>query len=218
MSRAVREKRDDPGWGPNARFRFPATGGTGAIWWGAAALVPADKIRYRAPVVGVDVSRRIVRLMDGTEERWDSLISTAPIDWLCRTAKGLPSELSRCVDGLGYSSTHVIGLGLRGGKPDDLAEKCWMYFPDSTSPYYRLTHFSHYGPGNSPAGHWSLMAEVCESSYKPVDAGTVLSETKQALRADGLIGSDAEIFSHGIGDWNADIPHLYVIVMRYSTQ
>lgn len=35
--------KDDAGWGPNAVFRFPKQGGTGAIWKQVAQLLPADK-------------------------------------------------------------------------------------------------------------------------------------------------------------------------------
>jgi hypothetical protein len=35
--------KEDAGWGPNAVFRFPKQGGTGAIWKGVAALLPAEK-------------------------------------------------------------------------------------------------------------------------------------------------------------------------------
>ena len=35
--------KEDAGWGPNAVFRFPLEGGTGAIWKGVAKLLPQDK-------------------------------------------------------------------------------------------------------------------------------------------------------------------------------
>ena len=35
--------KEDAGWGPNAVFRFPTNGGTGAIWKGVAKLLPTDK-------------------------------------------------------------------------------------------------------------------------------------------------------------------------------
>jgi hypothetical protein len=35
--------KEDAGWGPNAVFRFPTTGGTGAIWKGVAALLPQEQ-------------------------------------------------------------------------------------------------------------------------------------------------------------------------------
>jgi hypothetical protein len=38
----VLHNKEDAGWGPNAVFRFPKQGGTGAIWKGVAALLPAE--------------------------------------------------------------------------------------------------------------------------------------------------------------------------------
>ena len=39
----VINNKEDAGWGPNAVFRFPTSGGTGAIWKGVANLLPAEK-------------------------------------------------------------------------------------------------------------------------------------------------------------------------------
>lgn len=44
--------KEDAGWGPNAVFRFPKQGGTGAIWKGVAALLPADKQVRRCAGLG----------------------------------------------------------------------------------------------------------------------------------------------------------------------
>eukprot|EP00955_Chlamydomonas_euryale_P113176 366199-Chlamydomonas_euryale.AAC.11 len=38
----VIHSKEDAGWGPNAVFRFPKRGGTGAIWKGVAKLLPKD--------------------------------------------------------------------------------------------------------------------------------------------------------------------------------
>ena len=71
-----------------------------------------------------------------------------------------------------------------------------MYFPEPHSPYYRVTVFSNYSPHNVPDGdgYWSLMAEVCESPAKPVDARAIAGATcVAALRADGLIAASTEV-------------------------
>lgn len=39
----VIESKEDAGWGPNAVFRFPLEGGTGAIWKAVAKRLPSDK-------------------------------------------------------------------------------------------------------------------------------------------------------------------------------
>lgn len=46
VSRAITNvihNKEDAGWGPNAVFRFPKEGGTGAIWKGVGRLLPASK-------------------------------------------------------------------------------------------------------------------------------------------------------------------------------
>lgn len=46
VSRAISNvihNREDAGWGPNAVFRFPKQGGTGAIWKSVSKLLPQGK-------------------------------------------------------------------------------------------------------------------------------------------------------------------------------
>ena len=60
----------------------------------------------------------------------------------------LAPVLAPALEDLEYSSTHVIGVGLSGTAPEQFKTKCWMYFPESNCPFYRVTHFSHYAPAN----------------------------------------------------------------------
>ena len=54
----------------------------------------------------------------------------------------------------GCSSSHIVGIGLRGACPHGL--KCWLYFPEGDCPFYRTTVFSHYAPNNCPAAGAAL--------------------------------------------------------------
>ncbi len=193
----IRTGHDDVSWGPNRRFRFPEHGGTGAIWSGVAGLIPRDRIEYGWHVASIDLDRRIVHLAGGREERFDVLLSTMPLDDLTRLATPLPGAVRRAGASLRYSSVHVLGVGLRGPRPEALATKCWMYFPEPHSPYYRVTVFSNYSPNNVPPGDglWSLMAEVCESPGKPVDAAALTQQTLDAMRQDQLIPPDTGVVS-----------------------
>ena len=56
------------------------------------------------------------------------------------------------------SSSHIVGIGLRGQCPHGL--KCWLYFPEDNCPFYRTTDFSHYAPKNCPSPG-SRLATVC---------------------------------------------------------
>jgi protoporphyrinogen oxidase len=206
IKRQVAEGRDDVSWGPNRTFRFPVEGGTGAIWTGVAAMLPADRLLYNADVVSIDADSRSLRLADGRELGYDVVISTMPLDWCARALSATTPEIDGAASALRYSSVHVIGIGLRGPKPETLGRKCWMYFPESNSPYYRVTVFSNYSPRNVPDDEsWSLMAEVCESSAKPVDSGHLVSETIRAMREDELIPQHAAIVSR----WHRREEHGY---------
>ena len=163
---------EDAGWGPNAVFRFPRRGGTGAIWRGVGALLPGGRQRLgeASAVVGVDVESKEVRLRDGSRIQYDCLISTLPLDSLLlmvnegikgkeeakknqktepipapvRTMLEAPLDASR----LRRSASHVVGVGVRG--PCPLGPKCWLYFPEDDCPFYRATVFSNYSERNCP--------------------------------------------------------------------
>ncbi|KAF8067290.1 cyclin-C1-1 [Scenedesmus sp. PABB004] len=139
----VVHRRADAGWGPNAVFRFPRRGGTGAIWKAVASLLPRDKQRYGARVVALDADARRVTLEDGSIIGYRQLLSTLPLDttltWLGRRD---------WADALVHSSTHIIGVGVRGTCPH--GSKCWLYFPEPTCPFYRATVFSNYADANCP--------------------------------------------------------------------
>ncbi len=197
IRRNIREERDDCSWGPNAKFRFPLTGGTGAIWKAVAAQLDPERIAYGDRVSGIDAVARRIRLASGRSLHYDTLVSTIPLVELARLVDGFPLQARRAAESLVSTSTHIFGIGLRHARPPALAKKCWMYFPEANSPYYRVTMFSHYSPRNVPDGdgYWSLMAEVSESGKKPVDAATIFDDVVRALREDGLIAPESEIVS-----------------------
>jgi len=76
---------------------------------------------------------------------------------------------------LRHSSTHVVGFGFEGENPN--RETCWCYFPNEDVPFYRATVFSNYGKYNVPdqSKNFSLMLEIAESEFKPVDSSTLVT-------------------------------------------
>ncbi len=192
---ALRTGEDQVSWGPNRSFRFPKEGGTGAIWRAVAGLLPADRFRYGTRVESLDLRAKRARLAGGESIPYDTIVSTLPLDRLGAMASGLDATAQRAASSLVKSAVHIVGVGLRGAPPPTLRKKCWMYFPESNSPYYRVTVFSNYSPANAPDGCWSLMAEVCESPHRRVDASAVAGQVVAALREDGLMGPDAPVVS-----------------------
>jgi protoporphyrinogen oxidase len=198
------DNRVDAGWGPNNCFRFPAAGGTGEIWRRMAANLPPGRVRFGASVQRIDPGGRILSFADGSQAHYDVLISTMPLDTfasICHVpALGAARELK-------HSTVHVVGIGLEGTPPPHLARKCWIYYPEDSTPFYRLTVFSNYSPRNvpEPGRQWSVMVEVSESSSKPVDKSRVVDEVVRGLITARVIGADDPIVSR----WHMIAPHGY---------
>jgi protoporphyrinogen oxidase len=113
-------------WGPNATFRFPARGGTGGIWIAVADTLPKEKKFFgeKGTVTKVDADNKTVILKDGTSVGYERLITTMAVDSLVESMGD--KELTDLSKGLFYSSTHVIGVGIRGERPERIGDKCWV--------------------------------------------------------------------------------------------
>lgn len=172
--------RDDAGWGPNATFKYPRSGGTGGLFERIQPYVE-DNLRLNTPTVAVDFARKQVVLEDGHRVSYDFLLSTMPMDLLVRSIDGeVPDEVREQADLLRHSGSYIVGVGINQPSP---SRKCWMYFPEKNCPFYRLTYLSNYSPEVVPdaSRHYSLLAEISRSDFKPVDSDTVVDETLQGM-------------------------------------
>src|SRR3954447_7263075 len=108
----IREQRDDVSWGPNARFRFPLTGGTGAIWQAVASRHDPERLLFGERVVRIDAIARRVTLASGRTLTYDTLVNTMPLVELARIIDGVPDQGLRAAELLVSSSVHIFGIGL----------------------------------------------------------------------------------------------------------
>ena len=184
--RAIRTNEDHVSWGPNRLFRFPKSGGTGAIWKSIGATLDANRVSLSCAVERIEAGQKVCTTADGIRWKYRCLISTMPLDDLIRKSDVVDHGIA---GHLLFSTTHLVGVGMEGQPPDHLKTKCWMYFPEANSPYYRITVFTNYSPNNAsrPGRQWSLMTETSESRFKPVEARTVAADTLRALQEDHLL-------------------------------
>lgn len=124
-------------WGPNSTFRFPARDGTGGIWIAVADTLPKEKKRFgkQGEVTKIDAAKKLVSFKDGTTIGYNSLVNTMAVDQLVEKMGN--QELVTLSKGLYYSTTHVIGVGIRGERPERIGDKCWVSLP---SPAHDLFH------------------------------------------------------------------------------
>lgn len=191
MLENVLYERDDAGWGPNNRFRFPLHGGTGEIYRNMVKRFPA-KVVTSKELVAVDSDSRRISFADGSGDSYDMLISTAPLDLLTRMLKNADGRLLDSAAALRHNNLLVLGLGVEKKIETD---KCWIYFADQDMPCYRATYFSHYSAFNVPNGNTdrysSLMCEVSFRTDETPDVQDLLDKVIAGLiRAKMLEESD----------------------------
>ena len=196
----VIKKKDDGGWGPNSTFRYPKHGGTGAIWRGLYKKLPAKNFHFSKNVTSIDAKKKEVTYSDGTSEHYDAIVSTMPLDCLCRIVKEtrIPSDILQQKAALfRYSSSHIVGFGMNGQPPSFLQDKTWLYFPEDNCPFYRVSIFSNFASDNvpMPGKQWSLMCEIAESIDKPIDHDHVTEIAEQGLKSTKIIDDQTEIVS-----------------------
>ena len=196
VKKNIQENNDDLAWGPNNVFRFPKKGGTGAIWSRLGERIGSKNISLEHEVVSIRTDEKRVLFKNGLEVEYNYLINTSPLDTFVERTD-LPSSLKKTAAGLKHSTTYIVGAGLTGKPKANLATKCWMYFPESNCPFYRVTLFSNYSPFNvpDPSKHWSLMTEVSASEYKKVGKDTVVEEVIRGLKNTDLIQPTNSIVS-----------------------
>lgn len=213
--------QQDAGWGPNNTFRFPAHGGTGNIWINVAKTLPPKNQLFGPSfrVEQVDAQKKLVYLSNNTTVQYKTLISTIPLPILTKAIND--TQLDTLANTLFYTTTHIIGIGVRGKPTKNAAHVSWLYFPESNCPFYRATIFSNYSPNNTPSEttklptlryaskeygepqskepcegpYWSIMLEISESVRRPIDSNTIIQECLQGLINTFLLEEKSEVVS-----------------------
>ena len=191
---------DDAAWGPNNLFMFPAVGGTAEIYRRLAQRL-GRRVTYNRELIRLDAEEKTARFSDGTEENYDHLISTVPLDKLVGLLKHCPDSVRAAADDLEHNSVFMVGIGYELQLKDD---KSWMYFPQDNTPFYRATNFAKYSPNNVPDGdtarYCSYMTEISYSRYKPESTDGLAERVEEGLRAAGVVEGRPEIASMHVED------------------
>ena len=209
IERNIRENRDDINWGPNNKFKFPKFGGTGAIFEKLASKF-RDRIVLNSSLVSIDTGKKEVLFSDGRKESYDILINTSPLDSFVKKLIPANEAIIDASKGLVHNGGLIVGLGF---KRKESSSKCWMYFPQSDSPFYRVTNFFRYSPYNVPNGdvdrYFSLMCETTYSDYKKINKYEIIQETVQGLVHSKMISNEDR--EHIVSKYMIDIDYSYPV-------
>jgi protoporphyrinogen oxidase len=191
---------DDAAWGPNNLFMFPAVGGTGEIYRRVADRFK-ERVTYDRDVVEIDVETKRIQMSDGSDETYDALVSTMPLDILVSRLTHCPDSVKRAAEDLEHNGVYMVGIGYETPLDDD---RSWMYFPHEEAPFYRATNFAKYSPNNVPDGdtarYCSYMTEISYSRYKPEDREGLEERVEEGLRRAGVVPGQPKVVSMHVED------------------
>ncbi len=152
-------------FGYNPRFLYPRRGGIRCL--PDALAERAGEIHLGVAVESINLRSRRLKLSDGTNPRFDALISTLPLPDLVQRCEGLPEAARRSAAGLRWVRVVNVNLAVRG----EVAPGAhWIYFPESDYVFYRVGVASNFSQGVAPHGCSALYVEVSQPSEEPLVA------------------------------------------------
>ncbi|MBW3649757.1 MAG: FAD-dependent oxidoreductase [Actinobacteria bacterium] len=175
---------DQVSWGPNNSFRYPRQGGTGFLYNKLRTFIDHN-LHLETRVASVDPVAKEVRTSDGRVWPYDVLLNTMPLNRLIGCTESVPDAVRGATEGLVWSGSHIVGVGI--DRPAN-STKNWIYFPEPSVPFYRVTYLSNYSPYMTPEPDQTLfLTETSRSAHKPEDADTIVERVVDGLVSTGLM-------------------------------
>lgn len=134
-------------------FHYPERGGFFAFFKG---LYDGLDVRLGVRAIHLDPNSRVVGFSDGTETRFDRLVSTIPLTELVRITPSAPDDLRETARGL--RCTQLLCVNLVIAKPD-LSPYDWFYIYDADIDVARVKVISNVAPNSVPRGTTVLQTE-----------------------------------------------------------
>lgn len=191
------------GVGYNAHFYYPKQGGI-FFWVNKIAQTLNNKIHTGYEVESVDLAAKTVLFTNGEHEKYESLISTIPLDHLLNRLKE-KSSTSLQSQSKNLLCNSVVNFNVGVNRPD-ISNKHWIYFPESRYPFYRIGFPHNFAQATVPQGCSSLYGEFAFIKKSKQHQERTLREslylTKKLLKI-----QEADIATEKI----IYIPHAYVI-------
>lgn len=164
-------QKETNAYGYNATFSYPCSGRIGELF---DCLVQPHKeaLLLNTAATSIDITTKTCHTVDGSW-RFKTLISTVPLDKLIQMVNcPLPLE------GIELIATDIINLRV-GFSGQILKDVHWIYLPEETVPFYRITFPSNINSATCPPGSASLSIELTRRTNE--SEHTLLDLTRQAI-------------------------------------
>ncbi len=187
---------------PHTRFRYPRRGGIQALTDGLAERLGEHRIRSASRVRAIDTGRRQIET-DRGRIGYHRLLSTLPINDTLAFA-GLDGGVG-AVKRLRANTVVCVQIV---AKRVELPDYHWIYVPDPSLPYYRLTRVDRFNPQAAP-GLSVLLAECALPASARVEKAAIAARVQRALVTEGVVRA-TDIERHFVFAYSPAyvVPHL----------
>ncbi|MCX5657298.1 MAG: FAD-dependent oxidoreductase, partial [Candidatus Omnitrophica bacterium] len=141
--------------GYNAFFWYPKRGGINEFPLALAGQL--KNIFTSCEVTKIDLTNKRIKLANGSEERFDLLLSTLPLPELPFLIKDIPEKINSVFKKLRWNSIFNINLGT---EREAGYARHWIYFPEKDFCFFRVGFPHSFSHSIVPKGKGSLYIEV----------------------------------------------------------
>ena len=143
-------------------------------------------IHYDKKAFFIDINKKTVSFTDGTEEAYDRLISTIPLDQCLRISGKMGISLP-------FTSVLVINIGAEPGH--STPEEHWLYIPFCKSGFHRVAFYTNVDPTKAPIGKVGLSVEIAfhNKDLKDLKVNEISFQVCQELERWGWIKNPTTI-------------------------
>ncbi|MEM4298089.1 MAG: hypothetical protein QW815_06965, partial [Nitrososphaerota archaeon] len=99
----------------------------------------------------------------------------------------VPEEVRQAAGALKHNIVHTVNIGLKGTELGVGQFMHWVYYPEGTTIFHRVSFPHHFSEWMVPNGCCSIQAEVSESIYRPVDRSTLIEGVLRGLVRVGIL-------------------------------
>jgi len=174
-------------YGRNSTFYYPAKGGISEIALGITSKLKNAPI-FNSSLTSLSLNRKIAKFNNGVVVNYKYLINTIPLKSFLEKIDDLSSDISNYSKSLKKNSTTVLHLLCEGNFENNTYH--WVYVPDSSIPFHRITIPGNINSANCPAGYFALTLEFGGDVY---ENNTVYKSSIAALNRMGFLNKDVTI-------------------------
>jgi len=184
-------------------FAYPKAG-SGDLYDRMARSIIAGggSVRLSCPVSGVTAQGSTVtgiRLSDGSEQRFDHIVSTMPLTLMVKGLDGVPPDVVACTERLRFRNTLLIYLKVES---TSLFEDQWLYIHAADVAVGRITNFRNWVPELYGSQDFTILAlEYWCYDEDPVwtaPDSALIDQAERDVRAIGLVGSARISAGHAV--------------------